>query len=173
MKKIQNAEYVGIESSDDVSMTPVSQSNDVYVDYVQGTSDTLGRVEAISCLVSQNMEVVNKVVDLASQVTDVYAESQRLTAAVEIERERSKVELAKTAAKFMLTKQIIEEKFSERRQALSAHYTVLEKAIESNDKDLIINAMHQISSIVVTSPLADIQDFIRAFEDKSQPLLDF
>lgn len=131
------------------------------------------KIQDISSLVQANSAIINKTLDLASQITDVYAESQRLNAKVEMVKEWSKVEIAKTAAKYLTTKDIIEKTFSERSQVLGKHYRVLEEGLQSGDKDLILAAMHEISSIVTTSPLADIQNFIKRFEDKSVTLLDF
>lgn len=131
------------------------------------------RAQSISDLVSQNESLVNRVLDISSQIIDVYRESQLLAAKVEIVKEYGKIELAKTAAKFQTTKHLIEEVFGERREALSIYYKTLDHAIEMGDNSLIVNAMQQISSIVVSSPLSDIQNFIKVFEDKTQPLLDF
>ena len=122
------------------------------------------KAQAINQLVYTNAEVIHKTLDVTQQVVEVYAESQRLNA---------QVELAKIAAKFQTAQNLIEKAFGERGQALNAHYRVLDDAINSGDRDMIIQAMNQISSIVVSSPLADITKFIEVFEDKSQPLLDF
>lgn len=131
------------------------------------------KVESISNLVSQNVEVVNRVLDVATQITDVYRESQQLAAKVEVVKEYGKIELAKTAAKFQTTKALIEETFGERREALSAYYKVLDTAIENGNEDMILKAMQMIGSVVVTSPLSQIQEFVKAFETKGAPLLDF
>ena len=130
-------------------------------------------VQTLSEAVIQNRDILNKTLDLASQITDVYAESQRLNAQIEITREMSKVEMARITAKFLNTKQIIEETFKERRFALNASYEVLQKGMAENNSDLILAAMREIGNVVVTSPLQDIKEFARIFDDKSQTLLDF
>lgn len=141
----------------------------------QETADAsiMTKAESISNLVSQNVEVVNRVLDVTTQITDVYRESQQLAAKVEVVKEYGKIELAKTAAKFQTTKSLIEETFGERREALSAYYKVLDSAIENGNEDLILKAMQMIGSVVVTSPLSQIQEFVKAFENKGVPLLDF
>lgn len=131
------------------------------------------KAQAINQLVYTNAEVIHKTLDVTQQVVEVYAESQRLNAQVEVVKTMGQVELAKIAAKFQTAQNLIEKAFGERGQALNAHYRVLDDAINSGDRDMIIQAMNQISSIVVSSPLADITKFIEVFEDKSQPLLDF
>ncbi len=135
--------------------------------------DALDRTQNILTLVKANEQVIRQGMDLVAQVTDVYAESQRLNAQIAMREQWSRVEMAKTAAKFYATKELIERTFGERHQALSAHYRALDHALACGDRDLIVAAMHQISSIVTSSPLADFQTFVERFNDKSQPLLDF
>lgn len=148
--------------NDNLQTLPVTQSNDV-----------LSRTESLLAQVQANEVIISQGLDVANRVADVYAESQRLNAQVEMAREWSKVQVAKTAAKFYATKEIIERTFGERHEALSAHYRALDHAIEVGDRNLIVAAMHQIGTIVTSSPLADIQAFTARFEDTSMPLLDF
>lgn len=131
------------------------------------------RLNDLSAFVSQHTMLLDKTLDLASQVTEVYAESQRLSAQVELARIKSQEEIAKMASKFQVTKMTIEKVFGERQSALQQHYKTLDYGIKNGDKEIIIAAMHQISSIVVSSPLADIQNFIEAFNTEGAPLLDF
>lgn len=131
------------------------------------------RLNDISAFVSQHTVLLDKTLDLASQMTEVYAESQRLNTAVDLARIKSQEELAKMASKFQVTKLTIEKIFGERQSALSQHYKTLDYGIHNGDREIIIAAMQQISSIVVSSPLADIQNFIEAFDTEGAPLLDF
>lgn len=156
----------------DVPMKHQNESSPVYCQDMANDS-FVTRAQTISNLVSQNVDVVNHTLDVTSQIADVYRESQQLAAKVEVVKEYGKIELAKTAAKFQTTKHIIEEVFGERREALSRYYKTLDHAIETGEKGLIVSAMQNISSIVVSSPLSDIQNFMKVFEDKTQPLLDF
>lgn len=150
------------------------QTNETQVIPLDAVDDSfMSKAESISNLVSQNVEVVNRVLDITAQITDVYRESQQLAAKVEVVKEYGKIELAKTAAKFQTTKSLIEETFGERREALSAYYKVLDSAIENGNEDMIIKSMQMIGSVVVTSPLSQIHEFIKAFETKGAPLLDF
>lgn len=137
------------------------------------TGSNLDYVQTLSEAVNTNRDVINKTLDLASQITDVYSESQRLNAQIEITREMSKVEIARITAKFLNTKQLIEETFKERRFALNGYYEVLQKGMAENNSDLILAAMRDIGNVVVTSPLQDIKEFAKIFNDKSQTLLDF
>ena len=131
------------------------------------------RLNDLSAFVSQHTMLLDKTLDLASQVTEVYAESQRLSAQVELARIKSQEEIAKMASKFQVTKMTIEKVFGERQSALHQHYKTLDYGIKNGDREIIIAAMQQISSIVVSSPLADIQNFIEAYNTEGAPLLDF
>ena len=130
-------------------------------------------IDSFSNLIQRNQAVIGVGMDTLSKVTDLYAESQRLNAQVEIVKEVGKVKLANIAAKYQLSRQIIEETFSERKTSLNHFYKELDKAIDLDDTERIVNAMKCISNIVTSSPLEDIQQFIARFEATSQPLLDF
>ena len=133
----------------------------------------LQHTENILGLVKENADIISKTLDLAGQITDVYAESQRLNAQVAIASEMSKVELAKIASKYMVTRDLIEKTFAERGCALSYLYATLDHALERGDNELILASMNKIGAIVTSSPLADIQEFTRKFNDTNVPLLDF
>lgn len=63
--------------------------------------------------------------------------------------------------------------FGERHEALQHYYDIMDKAIAEDNQDLIIAAMNSISSIVTSSPLSDLEKFLRRFNDPSDSLLDF
>lgn len=170
---MDNYEYLP-QTSDGEAMDnlPSKCNAETYDDYevVETSSRGLG---GFLNLVTANQQLVDKALDLGKQVVDVYAESQRLNAKVAVVQEMSKIELAKIAAKFKNTQTIIEKTFEERGMALSAQYKALDYAIEKGDSSLIIGAISQISNVVTTSPLQDIQNFAKLYDDTSQPLLDF
>lgn len=139
--------------------------------YDEGLEDN--EYSGLSSIISENKDLINKTLDLGMRIADVYAESQRLNAQVEFVKEAGKVKMAQIAAKFLTTKDVLDKVFSERDKSLSRHYKALDYGIETGNTDLIIKAMSNISSVVVTSPLADITSFIERMEDKSKPLLDF
>lgn len=78
-----------------------------------------------------------------------------------------------TLAKFKQNQDIIEKVFGERDKALSKYYEVLDKALASNDRQMLLASMEQISKVVTTSPLAEIERLSQIYDDTSQPLLDF
>lgn len=83
------------------------------------------------------------------------------------------VEIAKTVAKFKTAQDFMEKTFGERDKALAKHYDLLDDAVKSNDREMILAALHGISSIVTKSPLDDFDKFVELYNDTSQPLLDF
>lgn len=103
----------------------------------------------------------------------LYQQSVELDAKVETFRIKSKVELARIASQYKLSHDFLVMTFGEREKALSKHYEVLDKGLETGDKDLIIGAMQSISSIVTKSPLQDFEKFAKAYDDESQKLLDW
>ena len=81
--------------------------------------------------------------------------------------------IVNTLAKFKQNQEIIEKIFGERDKALSKYYEVLDKALASNDRQMLLASMEQISKVVTTSPLAEIEHLSQIYDDTSQPLLDF
>ncbi len=112
---------------------------------------------------------VNSVRDIVGFVADMKSMHERS----EQMRMMTDVQLSNIAAKFETTRMYMEKAFGERGEALDKHYGVLDNAIASGDREMIIAAMQGISNIVATSPLQDIEKFTAMFNDTSQQLLDF
>ncbi len=117
-------------------------------------------------LAQQGMENTGQ---LIASLDHMYTMRQRTKQIKEI----SKVQMANTVARYKLCREFLESTFAERHEALSKYYDVLDKAVESGDNQLIIAAMGNISDVVSTSPLADLQHMAEIFNDTSVPLLDF
>ena len=62
---------------------------------------------------------------------------------------------------------------AKREKALDVYYRTLDKAIESNDRELIVAAIQGISTIVTKTPLEDLERLAQLYNDSSAPLLDF
>ena len=154
-----NEEYLEIDSN----RIPTTQKG----------NSSLENIRLISDSVAQNKDVVNKALDLTAKFADVYAESQRLNAQVEITKEMSKVELARISSTFLNTRLLIQETFKERRFGLDAYYQALEKGLAENNQEMIISAMTQIGQVVTSSPLEDIKEFAKAVANKDKTILDF
>lgn len=103
----------------------------------------------------------------------IYTDCKRINAQAEAIKDWSNVEITKTISKYKLCQEFMYHAFGQREFALKKHYNLLDKAVEEDNKDLIIEALKGISSIVTTSPLEDLEKFAQIFNDTSKPLLDF
>lgn len=123
-----------------------------------------------------NMRIAEMGVGLAHQAMDVYKTSMMVEQNIAAIRAPSEVQLAQIVSKFEFCKSALDHVFQDRHSALAAHYSVLNDAMKSNDRELIIGALRGISSIVVTSPLSDFTQIINNWDNfsKEKPLeLDF
>ena len=105
----------------------------------------------------------------SQQIANIYAMSCRIKQI----KAQTDVQLANTIAKYKVCHEFLESTFGERHEALQKHYDVLDNAVASGDRDLILAALHGISDIVTTSPLSELQRLAEVFDDPSVPLLDF
>lgn len=124
----------------------------------------------------KNMAVAGMANDLAQKALSVYQTSLQVEQNIAAIRAASDVKLAEITSKFEFCKAALDHVFQDRHSALSAHYCVLSEAMKSNDRDMIINALHGISSIVVTSPLSDFKEIVSNWDGytRKKPLeLDF
>lgn len=119
--------------------------------------------------VSYAMDKLGVASDMIQNVTEVYNMHQR----TEQMRLWSDVQITSTIARYKLCHEFLSHTFEERDGALQKNYDVLDRAIENGDKELIIKAMQGISSIVTTSPLQELEEFTKIFNDPNAPLLDF
>ena len=136
----------------------------------------IARVESVNSLASQvNVlaENLTGTLNQAERIASLYRDCQMVEAQTEQVKAWSQVEIAKTVAKYKSCQEFMYHTFGERDKALTKHYELLDKAIEGNDKDLIISALQGIGGIVTKSPLQDLEEFAKLYEDTSQPLLDF
>lgn len=130
---------------------------------VQDTADSLS-----NCFAAADNFVANstQLLDLFGQCVIVHEQTKQLEA-------WSTAKIAETAAKFKTCQNFLDRTFGERETALSHHYALLDKAVLSNDKELVLAALKGISEIVTKSPLEDFEQFVKLYEDTSMPLLDF
>lgn len=110
---------------------------------------------------------------LIQTVSDVYLQCKQVEEHTEQVRLWSEVKIAETVAKYRSCQEFLNYTFGERNKALSKHYDLLDKAVAAGDKELIIAALKGIGGIVTSSPLSDFNEFVKLYEDTSQPLLDF
>lgn len=136
----------------------------------------IARVKSVNNLASQvNVlaENLTGTLNQAERIASLYRDCQMVEAQTEQVKAWSQVEIAKTVAKYKSCQEFMYHTFGERDKALTKHFELLDKAIEGNDKDLIISALQGIGGIVTKSPLQDLEEFAKLYKDTSQPLLDF
>lgn len=123
---------------------------------------------------NQAIETVNMAMSVADRALEVWQESNRIEQNIAMIEAAKEVELQNIVAKFELCKEMLTQTFGQRQQGLNAHYQMLDKALGTNDREMIIVSLKGISSIVASNPLEDFSKFIEAWNDKSKPLeLDF
>lgn len=110
---------------------------------------------------------------LTDDVTNLYHDCAKFRGQTKAIKAMSKVQLANIVAKFQICQQFLTSSFNERNNALQKYYKVLDDAVKSGDRELIILAMGNISNIVTSSPLTELQELCKRFDDPKRPLLDF
>ena len=144
-----------------------------YDDYEELPEQAGAPNNELGLMVAENLDRLNTGLSLAQNVANTYAQCLELREKRKTEEAMSKVEMAKTIAKYQVSKQFITETFSERREALSHDYKVLDDAIAKGDREMIIAAMSKIGDIVTSSPLKDLEALCKRFDDPDDSLLDF
>lgn len=116
---------------------------------------------------------VNTVVSGARDIAGFYAQCTAMKERTKQIEMMTNLELAKITAQYKQTETFLNEVFGERKNALQKNYDLIDKAIESNDREMIIEALRNVSGIVTSSPLKDLEKFAQLYNDTSKPLLDF
>ena len=164
-------------TNDENGLTTYQPSEEIQPTY---GSSSFGDYEEFGGKLQQNIESISGMVDSIGNTLDQAANIANMYRECVLAEERTKqvqawgqVEMARTVAKFKTAQDFLEKTFGERDKALSKHYDLLDNAINSNDREMILAALHGISSIVTKSPLDDFEKFVELYNDTSQPLLDF
>ena len=125
----------------------------------------------------QNLTLANKQINtnlsLAQNIGGLYSDCIKLREHRKEVEALTQVKLAGIVAKYKTAEKFITSSFSERNDALKNYYAVLDDAVRKGDKELIISAMANISGIVTTSPLKDLEKLCESFNDSLDGLLDF
>ncbi len=128
---------------------------------------------AISCI-KNTIDFFKNNPDFISKVQDAWLENKRLSAQIkELEFQNNRT-LSEITKKYELMKDILILVFGERQKALNSHYVILEKALSSDDRELVIASLKGISSIVTQNPLESFSEFSEIWDNKDETLyLDF
>ena len=127
--------------------------------------------KAVSLVQEVNLaaQQLNEGISMVQNVAGLYT-LQEHTKQVEA---MSRVQLAQTVAKYKATELFLTSTFEERGEVLRQHYKVLDHALASGDKELIIRAMSEISGVVTTSPLKDLEKLCENFDESLDELMDW
>jgi len=95
---------------------------------------------------------------------DAYREEQSLR------RDRSKIEatrdvvLTEITQRYQLYHRVFDRIFDERKEAIDRHFDIIDHGISAKDKELIIQGLQGLSTIVASSPFASLQDLSKLLE---------
>lgn len=121
----------------------------------------------LSSQLSQHKELASKYMDIWQMNSQCKAEIRKL----ELQNSMMVKEMTE---RYQLCRDVLSNVFAERQTALNAHYATLDKALKSDDKELIIASLRGISSIVEKNPLESFKEFAKVLDNKDETLyLDF
>ena len=111
---------------------------------------------------------------LADKAFEVWQMNSQCRNQIKLLELQSKERIAEMTQRYQLCRDVLSAVFSERQTALNAHYATLDKALQSDDKELIIASLEGISSIVEKNPLESFKEFTKVLDNKDETLyLDF
>ncbi len=144
---------------------------------IDGASQVVTGMNELTAAMFQD---ANQLIDGASQVvtgmnelTATYTHMVEISKQTDLLRQLSAERMEKLKMEFLQQEHLLDKCFGEREKAFSAQYNVLHHALQTNDREMIIKAMQNISTMVVKNPLEDIAKFMERFENEEEPLLDF
>lgn len=149
---------------------PVERIGECVHDRILSYTDAAnGLADQVNLLAAQ----MNSAMDKTERLASMYRDCKLVEAQTDQVKAWSDVQITQTIAKYKTCQETLSKAFGEREDALNKYYSVLDNAIASNDRGLIIETLRCIGGIVTKSPLEEIQRMLAIYDDKSQPLLDF
>lgn len=141
---------------------------------METNNETMTQQQVGTLDVNEMLGAAEKGMDMINNVANVYQRSKEIERDICLIQSAKEVELRRIAAQYELCREVLQGTFGQRQQGLVAHYQILDKALESDDREMIVAALQGISKIVVSNPLESYSKFLEAWNDKSKPLeLDF
>ena len=141
---------------------------------METNNETMTQQQVGTLDVNEMLGAAEKGMDMINNVTNVYQRSKEIERDICLIQSAKEVELRRIAAQYELCREVLQGTFGQRQQGLASHYQILDKALESDDREMIVAALQGISKIVVSNPLESYSKFLEAWNDKSKPLeLDF
>lgn len=120
--------------------------------------------------VQSTTTVCNNILCTANNLINIYGISKRVEQNIAQLECATNVQLANISARFQLQQQALQGIFGQRQQGLSKQFDVLDKAMQQGDRELIIESLRGISTIVTSSPLEDFEKLCNAWENNAEPL---
>lgn len=112
--------------------------------------------------------------DLAMQYLDIYRMNAQCKAEIRKLELQNDFMIKQMTQRYQMCRFALSKIFDERDKALNVHYETLEKALQTDDRELIITSLRGISSIVEKNPLESFKEFTKALDNKDETLyLDF
>jgi hypothetical protein len=103
------------------------------------------------------LEIISKFLDFAIIAKQSEVEITRINA-------MENMMITNITLKYDLYRRFFAAKFAERGKAIDKQFEVIDRGIQNNDKELIINGLKYLSETVKSSPLADFEKFKAAFD---------
>lgn len=121
-----------------------------------------------------NLNTLQQLGALGNKMADTYIESKRINANIKALKTQTNAVVKMHANSIAAAREVVVSVFKERSEALIKHYNVLDKALENNDRELILASLQGISSIVVSNPIEQISQYVAILQDPKKKLyLDF
>ena len=125
----------------------------------KNSGQALKRLEQVSDIVP-SADVLN----FFNKLTDAYKEAkvtEREIAKVQAQKE---VLLSEIEKKYDLYHKVFDRIFDERRVAIAKSFEIIDKGLQDGNKDLISIGMQGLSTVVSSSPFANIEQLSRMIE---------
>ena len=125
------------------------------------------KVTAYHDIAKDSINMMNNAIDCWKQSIIIERDIARL-------KTIETITLAKIAADYQKSELALNKIFAERQEALASNYKALQYGLDNNDREVIVNSLHQIANIVTSKPLEDFDKLLKVWNDDKQPLeLDF
>lgn len=122
------------------------------------------------------LELAENVGELAIEGLDLYRQSLEIQRDITKIRACSLVEIKRITEKYNIGHHLIEKVYDERKEALNKHYDLLDKAMATNNKEVLIMTLQNISGIVTSKPFDSFNEILKnwdTYNDDNPLLLDF
>ena len=132
-------------------------------------------IKETSNALEKHKDIANKIVDFGSNMgnslIDIYKMNAEYNADIKKLEIQSRERIAEMTMRYQLCRDALTALFAERQTGLNAHYATLDRALQTNDRELIIASLRGISSIIEKNPLESFHEFVKVLDNKDETLL--